>query len=84
MRLEALVGRWLVVSYDLINVRCEFIERPTDTLVHVEAPDEDYSKNFVGASARQPLPAPWWVSSSPRLVASATSSSLPRAPITQP
>jgi hypothetical protein len=42
MRFEALVGRWLVASYDLSNVRCEFIERPTDTLVHVATPDEDY------------------------------------------
>jgi len=42
MRLEALVGRWLVVSYDHSKARCEFIDRPTDTLVHVATPDEDY------------------------------------------
>jgi hypothetical protein len=31
-----------MASYDLSNVRCEFIERPTQTLVHVETPDEGY------------------------------------------
>jgi hypothetical protein len=28
MGFEALVGRWLVESYDLSDVRCEFIEPP--------------------------------------------------------
>ena len=33
MRFEALVKWWLKASYDFSDVRCEFIERPTGTIV---------------------------------------------------
>jgi Ser/Thr protein kinase RdoA (MazF antagonist) len=52
MRFEALVGRWLVTSYDLSNVRCEFIERSTDTLVYVETPDAGYYLRLATGTAR--------------------------------
>jgi Ser/Thr protein kinase RdoA (MazF antagonist) len=52
MRFEALVKWWLKASYDCSDVRCEFIERPTGTIVHVETLDESYYLRLATGTAR--------------------------------